>query len=209
MAFDPSREKTEEDPIEDYILERDYSPMRKSVFGGLKSPYLWAGIVGAVLLICIVMFSLGGESTVEDDRLFALEDRLSLIEERISELERVNDSRSEASDAAGKLDLLEKRINRIEASVAARMDRLNEELARLDKAATPPPGKKTEPAPETAAPEKKTTAVYHLVKPGETLYGIGKKYESLYGTNVKKLRELNKLGENDPIIVGRKLLVRP
>ncbi|UBM63584.1 LysM peptidoglycan-binding domain-containing protein [Candidatus Sulfidibacterium hydrothermale] len=46
------------------------------------------------------------------------------------------------------------------------------------------------------------TPQYHIVKPGENLYIIAKKY----GINISKLRELNHLG-NRPLTVGQKLLI--
>ncbi len=207
----------------DDIEEREYSPMRKGVMSGLKSPYLLAGIVGAVLLVCLVIFSLGGGAAVEDDRLFALEDRISLLEEKISELEGLYNEASNATsnveDQSGKVDLLGERLARLESAIPKITDQLNRELAKLKKAAAvtrkkktetttaAAPGKKKTETTTAAAPPKKTEAVHHLVKPGETLYSISRKYKSLYQTSVKKLRDLNKLGDGDPIKVGQKLLI--
>ena len=59
---------------------------------------------------------------------------------------------------------------------------------------------------KTAKVSKKTTGNrYHIVKPGETLYQIGPQY----GLTVKKLRQLNKLGDGDTIYPGQKLVIRP
>lgn len=49
-----------------------------------------------------------------------------------------------------------------------------------------------------------TTAKYHQVQPGDTLYGICKKYE---GLTIDKLRALNNLSPNDVIKPGAKLKV--
>jgi len=57
---------------------------------------------------------------------------------------------------------------------------------------------------KTATASKKTTGNrYHTVKPGETLYQIAPRY----GLTIKKLRQLNKLGESDTIYPGQKLVV--
>lgn len=47
-----------------------------------------------------------------------------------------------------------------------------------------------------------TSKQYHIVKPGENLYTIAKRY----GINISKLREMNHLG-NRPLTVGQKLLI--
>ncbi len=51
-------------------------------------------------------------------------------------------------------------------------------------------------------PAAGTTQQYHIVKPGENLYTIAKRY----GINISKLREINHLG-NRPLTVGQKLLI--
>ena len=51
-------------------------------------------------------------------------------------------------------------------------------------------------------PAAGTTQQYHIVKPGENLYTIARKY----GINISKLREMNHLG-NRPLTVGQKLLI--
>lgn len=56
----------------------------------------------------------------------------------------------------------------------------------------------TEPAP----PVKVTPGMVHVVKPGETLYSIGRRY----GMEVDKLKKLNKLPD-DIVEIGQKLLV--
>lgn len=52
------------------------------------------------------------------------------------------------------------------------------------------------------APVKVTPGLVHVVKPGETLYSIGRRY----GVEVDKLKKLNKLPD-DIVEIGQKLLV--
>ncbi len=47
-----------------------------------------------------------------------------------------------------------------------------------------------------------TNTNYHIVKPGETLYTIAKKY----GVNISKLRELNKT-DNKSLVAGQKIII--
>lgn len=55
---------------------------------------------------------------------------------------------------------------------------------------------------EPASPMKITPGMVHVVKPGETLYSIGRRY----GVEVDKLKKLNKLPD-DIVEIGQKLLV--
>ncbi len=51
-------------------------------------------------------------------------------------------------------------------------------------------------------PQRGSTQQYHVVKPGESLYTIAKRY----GINISKLREINHLG-NRGLTVGQKILI--
>ena len=55
---------------------------------------------------------------------------------------------------------------------------------------------------EPASPVKVTPGMVHVVKPGETLYSIGRRY----GIEVEKVKKLNKLPD-DIVEIGQKLLV--
>lgn len=55
---------------------------------------------------------------------------------------------------------------------------------------------------EPASAVKVTAGMVHVVKPGETLYSIGRRY----GIEVEKLKKLNKLPD-DIVEIGQKLLV--
>jgi LysM repeat protein len=55
---------------------------------------------------------------------------------------------------------------------------------------------------EPASPMKVTPGMVHVVKQGETLYSIGRRY----GIDVEKLKKLNKLPD-DIVEIGQKLLV--
>ncbi len=57
-------------------------------------------------------------------------------------------------------------------------------------------------APEPSAPTDGKSALYHQVKPGETLFKISKRYN----VQMKSLRTWNRL-ENDQLEVGQKLVV--
>lgn len=63
-------------------------------------------------------------------------------------------------------------------------------------------GSKDETAPGGPAPIARTGAAIHVVKPGETLFRISRRY----GIEVEKLKRMNKLPD-DIIEVGQKLIV--
>jgi membrane-bound lytic murein transglycosylase D len=47
--------------------------------------------------------------------------------------------------------------------------------------------------------------VYHVVKKGETLYRISRRY----GISVQKIKRLNKLGQSNTIHIGDKIIIKP
>ncbi len=52
---------------------------------------------------------------------------------------------------------------------------------------------------------KSQKAVYHVVKKGETLYRIGRRY----GISVQKIKRMNKLGRSNTIHIGDKIIIKP
>ena len=62
--------------------------------------------------------------------------------------------------------------------------------------------KKLTAVTEPASPVKVTPGMVHVVKPGETLYSIGRRY----GIEVEKVKKMNKLPD-DIVEIGQKLLV--
>ena len=86
-----------------------------------------------------------------------------------------------------------------------RMDHIAKNLDSMQKQMGKSSALKTKSS-TTATVSKKTAGNrFHTVKPGETLYKIGRQY----GLTVEKMRRLNKLADGADIHPGQKLLVSP
>jgi len=84
---------------------------------------------------------------------------------------------------------------------------VNSETAKPDTSSLPPSANTSvnKPAPQQQTANKpSTTAKYHTVKQGDTLYAIAKKYH----TTVDKICKLNKIKETTILQIGRKLRVK-
>ncbi|MCG6895296.1 MAG: LysM peptidoglycan-binding domain-containing protein [Desulfobacteraceae bacterium] len=224
MKWKDSGEKRPDDAemVEDYYDEERYAPFQRNTLGELVSRIFGSSALpilivlgAAVVLILLVLFFLPGgqrisggtDLTEVNARLTQLEDRLARVEEALEDVPRV-DSQDR------KLEQLKGRFDRLEASLALRMDHLTQQVEALKKtpraevAVKPEPRPKPAPKPKPApAPAKKeaTPAQYHTVQAGDTLYSISRKN----GLTVEQLRAFNGLRAGEPIRPGQKLLVRP
>jgi LysM repeat protein len=113
-------------------------------------------------------------------------------------------SRAEAMGEQNKtLDSLKLKVSQLETDVTARMDQLSADLSKLDKKASAVE-RATPVAPkDTPVKEASAKRVYHQVRPGDTLYGIGRQYD----VSVEELRKLNNLSRGAAIFPGQKLIV--
>ena len=156
------------------------------------------GIGFLILLILLILL-------FARNRIATLENRLKTFEEKITKLDMVNDRVAQVWEQAQTFQQFKERFDRSEAALTSRMDQIVINLSSLQKQMPKVRTQKAETS-KTAKVSKKTTGNrYHIVKPGETLYQIGPRY----GLTVKKLRQLNKLGDGDTIYPGQKLVVGP
>ena len=156
------------------------------------------GIGFLILLILLILL-------FARNRIATLENRLKTFEEKITKLDMVNDRVAQVWEQAQTFQQFKERFDRSEAALTSRMDQIVINLGSLQKQMPKVRTQKAETS-KTAKVSKKTTGNrYHIVKPGETLYQIGPQY----GLTVKKLRQLNKLGDGDTIYPGQKLVVGP
>ena len=91
----------------------------------------------------------------------------------------------------------------MEKSFESKIKKMDAKLGELQNriAAVKPPSVVSKETPkETVQPVKKRT---HLVRTGETLYGISHRY----GVSIDKLRTLNKLDKKADIYPGQKLKI--
>ena len=161
---------------------------------------------GVVVLIVLMMVILSGPGKQDDSMRFSsLEADVKRLQDRVDQFE---DSLQQRQDDARKGEAaLQNRIvqlDRLEASVAKRMNAMAEEIKALKKASTVV-RKRPAAASVPKRSAKPAAAGYHEVKAGENLYRIGLRY----GLKVEELLRLNGLDSDSVISPGQKLKVSP
>ena len=170
-----------------------------------KIPLSKFGIGLLILLILLMLLFVKKRSTVLEHRIGALEKSVKNVEEMVEKL-NVDDNRvTQDSEQAQTFQQFKESVGRSEAALASRMDQIAVKLDSLQRQMSKTPTQKAKTLNAAKVSKKTTSNRYHIVKKGETLYQIGPQY----GLTVKKLRQLNKLGNNDTIYPGQKLVIRP
>lgn len=192
------------------FYEEEYSPLgvKAGASSGISrvvgNPAIWIPAV-VILLILLYIFMPIGNSNQDKTQLKALGARLDQLEKRMLKLESVGERVLNLEKILKNNGTLEKRLDRLEASIVKRMDQVDKELLvmRKDLAAKSAPTSKT---PQATQQTKASTdpAKHHIVKKGDTLYSISRKY----GLTVAQLRKMNSLDKNSVIFSGQKLIVK-
>jgi TolA-binding protein len=188
-------------------------------------------IVGVVLLAAVMM-SAGGcvmreQYDAEKNRALNFQRLLAQEEKRTGELDAevrrlkrdVPDLDAKNRELTAQMQAVREQMGRVQeenlalreaAALKARDEAATQESKKAPRKAAP---KAAKPVPELAAPpipfepDGKASvalsgAVYHEVKPGETLFRLSRQY----GVQVEKIKEWNHLNDNI-IEVGQKLIV--
>lgn len=190
-------------PEEEYTDNQDYGSLKErkplpSIWFIL--PVLLAGI--ALVVIIAVWFRGKNQSPPVSLTNLRLEDRVSAIENRLAVLNGIEDRlQALERDHKAYLQAAEK-FNQMESTLTQRMDQLNRSIASVS--AKPPAEKSatTKASPKTA---KQAYAVTHVVKSGDTLYGISRRYQ----VSINQLRADNNLGKKSILQPGQKLTINP
>jgi LysM repeat protein len=164
-----------------------------------KIPLSKFGIGFLILLILLILLFARNKINVLDNRIAELEKSVKNIEET------AENQVTQVLEQDQTFLQFKESVNRSEAALTSRMDQIEVKLARLQKQMSKIPTQKAKTLKAAKVSKKTTSNRYHLVKPGETLYQIAPKY----GLTVKKLRQLNKLGNSDTIYPNQKLVIRP
>jgi LysM repeat protein len=168
-----------------------------------KIPLSKFGIGFLILLTLLILLFVRNRSTALENRIVALEKSVKNLEQMVDKLNVVDNRVAQVWEQAQTFQQFKERFDRSEAALTSRMDQIVMNLGSLQKQMSRVRTRKAKTS-KTATVSKKTTGNrYHTVKPGETLYQIAPRY----GLTIKKLRQLNKLGESDTIYPGQKLVV--
>jgi LysM repeat protein len=222
--FDPGKIKF--DHSQDYYDESEYLPFggtrkKKSIpklFGTTGISATWI-IVGTLICVILLLLFILSRKTGFEKQVNTLETGLSLQEDRLAQLVEINKRLEILDSKENQFEIFKQRFERLEASMALRMDQLEKKLSDIQtqmqaaklsrqkitptpESSTPIPKKKLEPPP-SPTPEKQVKKRYHKVKPGETLFSISHRYRM----SVDELRKLNKLGSGDNIHPDQILVV--
>lgn len=163
------------------------------------------GIGFLILLILLLLLFARNRSAVLEKRIAALENSVKNFEEMVDKLDVVDNRVTQVWEQTQTFQQFKERFDRSEAALTSRMDQIVINIGSLQKQMSKVGTQKAKTS-KTAKVSKKTTGNrYHIVKPGETLYQIGPRY----GLTIKKLRQLNKLGDGDTIYPGQKLVIGP
>ncbi len=158
-----------------------------------------AGVILLVFIISLVLITAGGKQDSPQNlqeifsRLEQMENQLAMLENRISDQEQEMHLIQEADT---KLSQGLQEFGQDLKNMQEELQSVSQDLSKQESRA------QTEPAvPEDT--DEDTDYIYHEVQPGENLYRISQSYE----TSVQKIRELNGLGPDEPILPGQRLKV--
>jgi LysM repeat protein len=207
---DDGMDKFNENPEDNYNEQYSLWKEEKKLKFGTKTPKMSDkiplsrfGIGFLILLILLILLFARNRSTALDNRIAALENSVKNLEQMVDKSDVVDNRLAQVWEQAQTFQQFKERFDRSEAALTARMDQIVINLGNLQKQMSRGRTQKAKTS-KTATVSKKTTGNrYHTVKPGETLYQIAPRY----GLTIKKLRQLNKLGESDTIYPGQKLVV--
>jgi LysM repeat protein len=163
-----------------------------------KFPLSKWGIGLLILLILIILL-------FARNKIAVLENRIAELEKSVKNVGEVDNRMTQVLVQAQTIQQLKERVDRSEAALTSRMDQIVVKLDSLQKQIPKARTQKAKTLKAAKISKKSASNRYHIVEPGETLYQIGLQY----GLTVKKLRQLNKLGNNDIIHPGQKLVIRP
>jgi LysM repeat protein len=195
MGMTFKREDAEE-TYEDYDA---YTALnRQSILRKPFVPYIAAGLVALVAILGFAVYGTNSQNDTLSEDLALVQKQLEDMEFRLGNLEQASANGESLGALKEGTENLSRQLRDLEARLGQNLNQVNDRLAALEKAkakaaAAPPAAKKT-----TAASQKT-----HVVKAGETLYQISRKY----GLSVDQLKKFNNMGKDVTIRPGQKLIV--
>ena len=212
-----------DDNRDDFIINEDYATaeeveaLHQEPYYGNSSelfrkksflPFVIGGVGLVVLVIILVLILAKPKNVIEPEYLQSLETRLQQLEKKLGTIGVMDQTLERVGKQEQDIDLLDKKLNRLESTVTTQIDQIIKELGTLHQKTAQKPVSPASSTPRTD--EKKqpvvskkadSTAKYHVVQAGETLYRISRRY----GLSVEQLRGYNRLAPNAAIYPGQKL----
>lgn len=153
-----------------------------------------AGVILLLFIITLVLTAGGKQDRPQNlqeifSRLDQMDNQLAILESRIKDQEQ---EMRLIQEADSKLSQGLQEFGQDLRNMQEKLQSVSQDLSKLESRAPT----------ESAVPED-NDYIYHEVQSGENLYRISQHYE----TSVQKIRELNGLGPDEPILPGQKLKV--
>jgi len=161
------------------------------------------GGAGILLLIVLIALFSGGDKKLSTEDLTSIRVRLDILEKRLTRLERVELRIASLEKQEKGLQQSIVEMDRSGRYLTQQLDKLTQKFDSLEKGTAPVAAKTGVSKAIQRKPLSPGKKRFHKVSPGETLYGISKKY----GISVDELCRLNKITPNRVIQPGQKLLV--
>jgi LysM repeat protein len=183
----------------DHRSIRNHSHPRTS-----KKALLFAGaaLLITLVIIAIVLFAGNGSS---GKSIAAIQARLKALEEKVTRFSAIE---TNVTTVQQQEEALRQSVSGLQSSVKelkGTLDNVSREMTLLNKKMGTTPGRTKGTMSKKKEPMTKAHPSYHVVRKGESLYRIAKKY----GISVNELYRLNNLSAKSTLHPGQKLMVTP
>ncbi len=208
---------TEENPefkegtIEDNYDEHEYPNWEKqnkfslteSLLKKIEIPLIFIAVSLVIVIVIFFISITGKKNTIKASRIETLEQRLAAIEDRLFKVEGTNIPTEAIGEQNRTIDALNLKISKLETAVTLRMDQLSKDLSELNKMMASVAHNRPVDTKDTSVKEPAAKTLYHQVRSGDTLFGIGQQY----GVSVDELMKMNGMSRGKAIYPGQKLIV--
>jgi LysM repeat protein len=218
------------DPNAEWNEAAELNAAKRSVAAASsRNSSVWVVVAVAVLGLIIILILPRVQPSGGEEQLLALETRIEALEQLLTKFDSVDENVSRIWEQAKSFEQFKERFERTDASTSLRMDHLATSLSAVQKRveklekgglkpAAGPPADASAPKATTSAsktqkaavtrpsgPKATTSAKYHTIAKGDTLYSVGRKY----GLKVDQLLKINHLPKDTVIKPGQRLRVTP
>ena len=181
----------------------DRKPGRKPQYpGNGKRTPLFAGAALLIILVIIAIAYFTGNGT-SDKTVASVQARVKALEEKTARFDALE---SNVAMVQKQGEALRESVSELQSSVKAlkgKLDTIGREVASLNKSPSAVPGRQKSAPSAKKRQTGETHTSYHVVRKGESLYAIAKRY----GISIAELCRLNKMSRKSVIHPGQKLLV--
>jgi LysM repeat protein len=168
-----------------------------------KNTLFLGGACIVLLILLIALLPRGGGLSRKD--LTPIQAKLDLLERKLARIEGMESRIISLENQETELQQFIAEIDRSGRSTTDHLQKMTEKVGELEKRVGSVPSKTKAPRPVQAKPVPPAEKRYHEVRPGETLYRIAQKYRMSVG----ELCRLNNIAPDQAIHPGQKLLVAP